>query len=59
MSKQVVHKECGSEVTFDRDYISEGDPDMQVEGVEYYYAACLSCDEDLFVFETKEVDILE
>lgn len=52
---RTYHKRCGTPVTFDPQFISVGDPEMLSPGEDSgYYAACLTCDEDVYKFETEE-----
>lgn len=49
MWKYIAHRDCGEAVTFDPNDISLGAEDLE------YYAACLTCDIDLYQFETVEI----
>ena len=44
----VIHQACGEAVTFDPEKMSAGNSD-----VGEYYAACETCDEDVYEFETS------
>lgn len=49
MFTYIAHRDCNNPVSFDLNDISLGAEDLE------YYAACLSCDVDLYRFETVEL----